>query len=107
MGGKSYALRLKSSFSAAVKVHSYSPSVSVSVSLPSLPASPSVSLSSLLDSSEAGFLARFGLAPAKPPVFSAFIWPARDSVSPDVLAKLLCSDLNQTRRANTDLHQVH
>ena len=59
----------------------YSPSVSVSVSVAlALSASPSVSLSSSLDTGAATFFLRFGGPPVIPPVFKAFIWPARESV---------------------------
>lgn len=71
--------------------HSPSVSVSVSVSLVSCPASPSVSLSSSLDSTGVCLLERFGLALDKPPVFNAFIWPAMESYVGVALAKLQCS----------------
>lgn len=68
--------------SAQKVLHSPSVSVSVSVSLVSCPASPSVSLSSSLDSTGVCLLERLGLlALGKPPVLSAFIWPAIESVS--------------------------
>lgn len=61
----------------------YSPSVSVfvSVSLVSSPASPSVSLSSSLESSTTGFflMRRGGAEPPRPPDLRAFTWPASES----------------------------